>query len=383
MDINTFNQQSIKQFNTNKILKILRNNITISRSDIAKNSNLNKATVSTIIRDLIKEGLVFDLGPGDSNGGRKPHLLKFNPNKKYVIGIDIGVNNIQCIVMNLAFDEIWSKQIYPADHQLTSITIEIDNLLKSFFKSTDIKYSDIIKIGIAVPGTVSQKGEIIHAPNLNWKNIILENELSDIANQLPIEVYNEANAGALGERINYKNSNIEHLVYVSVGIGIGTGIIINSELYEGSYGLAGEFGHNVIKDGGRICHCGRKGCWQMYASEQSIYDEVEKRGITLKEKNIANILLLLENKNPEMLSLIRDISSHIIVGIKNIIRAINPELIIIGDKIKYLKTYLEIPQYIENTEIVFSNEDRSSTILGMVSVINERYLTNDRYLKDH
>lgn len=383
MDINTFNQQSIKQFNTNKILKILRNNITISRSDIAKHSNLNKATVSTIIHDLIKEDLVFDLGPGDSNGGRKPHLLKFNPNKKYVIGIDIGVNNIQCIIMNLAFDEIWSKQIYPVDHQLTSITIEIDNLLKSFFKSTDIKYSDIIKIGVAVPGTVSQKGEIIHAPNLNWKNIILENELSDIANQIPIEVYNEANAGALGERINYKNSNIEHLVYVSIGIGIGTGIIINGELYEGSYGLAGEFGHNVIKNGGKICHCGRKGCWEMYASEQSIYDEVEKRGITLKEKNIANILLLLENKNPEMLSLIRDISSHVIVGVKNIIRAINPGLIIIGDKIKYLKNYLEIPQYIENTKIVFSNEDRSSTILGMVSVINERYLTNDRYLKGH
>lgn len=383
MDINTFNQQSIKQFNTNKILKILQNNITISRSDIAKTSNLNKATVSSIIRDLIKEDLVFDLGPGDSNGGRKPNLLKFNPNKKYVIGIDIGVNNIHCIVMNLAFTEIWSKQIYPADHHLNSIKIEIDNLLKNFFKSTDVKYSDIIKIGVAVPGTISQKGEIIHAPNLNWKNIILENELSDIANQIPIEVYNEANAGALGEKINYKNSNIEHLVYVSIGIGIGTGIIINGKLYEGSYGLAGEFGHNVIKDGGKICHCGRKGCWQMYASEQSIYDEVDKRGINLKEKNITNILLLLENKNPEMLSLMRDISAHIIVGIKNIIRAINPELIIIGDKIKYLKTYLEIPQYIENTELLFSNEDRTSTILGVVSVINERYLYNDRYLKSN
>ncbi|MGO1922370.1 MAG: ROK family transcriptional regulator [Jeotgalicoccus sp.] len=378
MNQSIVNQQSIKQFNTNKILKLLTSTEMISRAQLAKETGLNKATVSKITDELLNENLIVDLGYGMSSGGRKPKMLKFNPDAKYITGIKIGGGDIYFTVMNLMLEDVFTQRI-EFDNNDTGVIAEL--LEKSFnyaLQKLEIDTRHIIEIAIAVPATVNIKGMIIHAPNIGWKNIDLSEEFKDVFKGIPINTFNEANAGALGALHHVESPENTNLVYVSAGIGIGTGIIIAGNLYRGKMGLAGEFGHNVIVENGRQCHCGRKGCWETYASEQAFYDSLERKGLKM-EKSIVNVLKELENNNSVALEAMKELSTHMNTGLENVARAMSPDYIIIGNKLRHFKDYLDIHDEIQGSKVLFVDKESHTTIEGMGFVIARKYLYRDRY----
>ena len=380
MNKSIVNQQSIKQFNTNKILKLLTSTEMISRAELAKQTGLNKATVSKITDELLNDNLIKDLGYGISSGGRKPKMLKFNPDAKYIVGIKIGGSDIYFTVMNMNLDDVFTRRI---EIEIASNdTGLIAELLRESFNYALQKFKidtkDIIEVALAVPATVDIKGKIIHAPNLGWKNIDLSVEFQDVFHGIPINTFNEANAGALGALNHISNSENTNLVYVSAGIGVGTGIIISGNLYRGKMGLAGEFGHNVIVENGRQCHCGRKGCWETYASEQAFYDSLQQKGLKM-ERNIKKVQEELEKQNPIVLEAINELSAYMNIGLENVARAMSPDFIIIGNKLRHLKDYLHIHDEIQGSKILFVDKESHTTIEGMGFVISRKYLYRDRY----
>lgn len=380
MNKSIVNQQSIKQFNTNKILKLLTSTEMISRAELAKQTGLNKATVSKITDELLNDNLIKDLGYGISSGGRKPKMLKFNPDAKYIVGIKIGGSDIYFTVMNMNLDDVFTRRI---EIEIASNdTGLIAELLRESFNYALQKFKidtkDIIEVALAVPATVDIKGKIIHAPNLGWKNIDLSVEFQDVFHGIPINTFNEANAGALGALNHISNSENTNLVYVSAGIGVGTGIIISGNLYRGKMGLAGEFGHNVIVENGRQCHCGRKGCWETYASEQAFYDSLHQKGLKM-ERNIKKVQEELEKQNPIVLEAINELSAYMNIGLENVARAMSPDFIIIGNKLRHLKDYLHIHDEIQGSKILFVDKESHTTIEGMGFVISRKYLYRDRY----
>lgn len=378
MTKSVMNQQSIKQFNTNKILKLITSTDTISRADLAKQTGLNKATVSKITDELLDDNLVEDLGYGTSSGGRKPKLLRFNPNAKYIVGVDIGVSNIDFVVMNMRLESVHSTRmkIENKDHQAVSDTLEAAYINAA--RTLKITAEQIIEIAIAVPGTVDNDGLVIHAPNLGWQDLDLSQTLGKTFEDIPIRVFNEANAGALGELNHTTNPENQNLIYVSAGIGIGTGIIISGNLYKGKMGKAGEFGHNTIVENGRECHCGRKGCWEMYASVQALYDSLDRKNLDM-DFNINNVLRELDSNNDKVTESINELSLYLNIGLGNVARAMNPDYIVIGNTLKYLKEYLDVDEEIQGSKVVFSKNDQHTTIEGMVSVITRKYLYQKRY----
>ena len=380
MNKSIVNQQSIKQFNTNKILKLLTSTEMISRAELAKQTGLNKATVSKITDELLNDNLIKDLGYGISSGGRKPKMLKFNPDAKYIVGIKIGGSDIYFTVMNMNLDDVFTRRI---EIEIASNdTGLIAELLRESFNYALQKFKidtkDIIEVALAVPATVDIKGKIIHAPNLGWKNIDLSVEFQDVFHGIPINTFNEANAGALGALNHISNSENTNLVYVSAGIGVGTGIIISGNLYRGKMGLAGEFGHNVIVENGRQCHCGRKGCWETYASEQAFYDSLHQKGLKM-ERNIKKVQEELEKQNPIVLEAINELSAYMNIGLENVALAMSPDFIIIGNKLRHLKDYLHIHDEIQGSKILFVDKESHTTIEGMGFVISRKYLYRDRY----
>ncbi|CAD2077639.1 N-acetylglucosamine repressor [Jeotgalicoccus aerolatus] len=378
MNKSIVNQQSIKQFNTNKILKLLTSTEMISRAELAKQTGLNKATVSKITDELLNENLIKDLGYGISSGGRKPKLLKFNPDAKYIVGIKIDGTDIYFTVMNMKLENVFTQRI-EINNNDTGIIAE---LLKESFnhavKKLGIEIKHIIEVAVAVPATVNIKGMILHAPNIGWKNIDLSEEFKDVFTDIPINTFNEANAGALGALHHITNPENTNLVYVSAGIGIGTGIIISGNLYRGKMGLAGEFGHNVIVENGRQCHCGRKGCWETYASEQAFYDSLERKGLKM-EKDIEKVFTELKNNNPIALEAMDELSSYMNIGLENVARAMSPDYIIIGNKLRHFKNYLNIYDEIQGSKVLFIDKESHTTIEGMGFVIARKYLYHDRY----
>lgn len=388
IDVNqTWNQHVVKKRNKSLVLDIIKKESPISRATIATQTGLTKGTVSSLVSDLIDDHLIYESGPGKSSGGRRPVMLLFNESAGYSIGIDIGVNYLLGILTdlngnitleqvttfnNLSYQEIEQNLFKTIDHLIASVP-------ESFY--------GIVGIGVGVPGTVNKNGEILLAPNLNWKNVDLKKVLEDKYNY-PIVIENEANAGAYGEKKFGAGKDFTNIVYVSAGIGIGVGLILNGSLYKGNNGFSGEFGHMTIEVNGIKCRCGNEGCWELYASEQTLINKATQLGITLPadgEFALNDLLTLTEQGNEDAIALFNQVGDYLGVGINNIINIFNPQQVIIGNRMATSQKWIEkslnkrLSQSLwfqqSDLQINFSELSTLSTALGVIAFSIENFLS--------
>ncbi|MCR1834816.1 ROK family transcriptional regulator [Oceanobacillus caeni] len=386
--LKTGDQNLVKQINKTIVFNTIKDKGPVSRAQISKDTGLNKATVSTMVSELLKESFVNEIGSGQSSGGRKPVMLYFNQHAGYSIGIDLGVNYILGILTNFNGDIIEKNMktlnTLEIDEIINQIFLSIESLMK---KAPESPYG-IIGIGIGVPGQVDQHERILFAPNLNWKNIDLKKIVEDRFS-IPTSIENEANAGATGEQLYGAGKDITNQIYVSIGIGIGTGIIINNRLYRGSSGISGEMGHFTIDTNGIKCSCGNRGCWELYASESALFKIAEKQDLASKNVEIDLDFLLTEAQkgNPKVLQLLNTLGENIGFGIINIINTFNPEVIIIGNRMAQFENWIMNPikrvleerlsfYHKSNTAIRFSILGNYSTALGANSFAITNFLSN-------
>ena len=150
------------------------------------------------------------------------------------------------------------------------------DMIKDLLADNGFSLIDLGGIGIGIPGTVDSKlGLIVSAVNIGCKNQDLIKEMSQYFN-VPIAVGNDANVAALGEQRFGAGKGHENVVMVTLGTGIGGGIIIDGKLYEGNGGAGGEVGHQIIEIDGEQCNCGRRGCWERYASATGLINQDRK-----------------------------------------------------------------------------------------------------------
>lgn len=388
--LQTGDQNLVKKINKSIVLNSIEKKAPISRAQISKDTGLNKATVSSMVSELIDESLVSEIGSGQSSGGRKPVMLYFNNHAGYSIGIDLGVNYILAILTDLSGNVVLelSETIYKTDvqHVKKKTTTLISTLIEKKPKSP----YGVIGIGIGVPGIVDNNGVILFAPNLKWRQISFKEEFEQIF-QIPVIVENEANAGAYGEQLYGAGKDITNLIYISVGIGIGTGIIINNELFTGSTGISGEMGHLTIEINGKKCPCGNRGCWELYASESALLNKAKGLFVFKNNKvpNIEQIIIEAKKGNNDVLRLLNSIGEYIGIGLANAINTFNPEIIIIGNRFAHLKNWITnpinrvlderlYPYYRETTNIYFSSLGSYSCAVGAASFSNSNFLSNNR-----
>ncbi len=317
----------IKKMNTSIVLEAVLKHAPLSRAGISETTGLNKATVSSLVQDLIDAHLVYEIGPGQSSGGRKPVLLLFNDKAGYAVGIDLGVNYIRGILTDLAGAVVADRylELGRAQQELPLERLQgcVDELLA---QAPDSPYG-IVGIGVGVPGIVDDQGTILFAPNMKLKQVALKRMLEERYG-LPVTIDNEANAGAQGEQKYGAGRGIRNQIYVSVGIGIGTGIILNKELFKGASGFSGELGHLSIQFDGKPCSCGNKGCWELYASENSLLEQAAVLGLDSLEQ----LLDAAEQGDERVRALFREIGSYLGVGVANIVNVFNPDVVIIGNR---------------------------------------------------
>ncbi|AYO29965.1 ROK family transcriptional regulator [Biomaibacter acetigenes] len=341
----TADQILVKQINKSLVLNYIRKKEHISRADIAKKTGLNRSTVSALVDELITEGLIVEKGIGTSKGGRKPVILAINKNGGSIIGVDLGVNYILTVLTDLLGKIIWEKRIPidPQDPPEKNIDLLINMIGKAKENAPDT-LKGILGIGIGVPGIVNyEKGLVLMAPNLKWENVNLKDIIEEKLN-IPVFIDNEANTGAIGEKWFGLGKKATNFVYVSAGIGVGTGIIINDELYRGSSGLAGEMGHMTIDMNGKPCSCDNTGCWEEYASEKALFkylrDQVSRytSDSDINRENIDTLTIFdivdaAKAGDDLAVSAFRLVGKHLGIGVAGIINTFNPDLVIIGNTI--------------------------------------------------
>src|SRR5690625_5243076 len=186
----TWNQHVVKEGNKALVLETIQNHSPISRASIANQTGLNKGTVSSLVTELIDEHLIYESGPGKSSGGRRPVMLLFNKIAGYSIGIDLGVNYILGLLTDLEGNICIENYIKIKDLSFDEIMEKLYEVIDSLIASAPSSPYGIIGIGIGVPGTVDNNGNILLAPNLKWKNIHLK-EILEEKYHIPIVIENE------------------------------------------------------------------------------------------------------------------------------------------------------------------------------------------------
>ncbi|GIP15793.1 xylose repressor [Paenibacillus montaniterrae] len=371
----------VKKMNSYIVLNSIRKHSPVSRAQISELTGLNKATVSSLVNELIESNLVLEIGPGASSGGRKPVLLLFNEKAGYAVGIDLGVNYIRGVLVDLN-GNIVSERYERLKQQrrelaFDTLTANIDQLIAQAPEST----YGIVGIGVGAPGIVDQSGTILFAPNMKWREVPLQQMLHE-RYQLPIIIDNEANAGAQGEQKYGAGKGIRNLIYLSVGYGIGSGMILDKELYKGTSGFSGELGHLSIAFDGKECTCGNLGCWELYASEKALLEEAE----TLGFDGLDELIAAAEQGNDEVHKLFQKIGHFLGIGIANIINTLNPDCVMIGNRMSRAAKWIlpSLEQTARKRALSFHSEDlqiRFAELQEHSAVRGAAYYAIDRFFE--
>lgn len=379
----------VKEINKSIVLDYIRHQSPISRARIAELAGLTKATVSSLVNELIGSRLVQEIGAGASSGGRKPMMLLFNGTAGYSIGVDLGVDYILVVLTDLSGRIVFERR---HAHANTSVERVIDALKAAIREAADQAPASaygIIGIGIGIPGISDGQGRVLFAPNLGWENVPLGPAIEE-AFGVPVVIDNEANAGAVGELQFGTGQAADNLVYLSIGSGIGTGIVLNKELYRGSSGFSGEFGHTSIELEGKPCRCGNRGCWELYASESALLEEARKQ-LEDRGLDVGRLIRLAEQGDEAAIRLFERWGFYLGIGIVNIMNGINPGLIVIGGKLAEAEQWLKAPLLaaVERRSmpypragmgLKFSGLGARSTVLGACSFAISKFFASTKVL---
>jgi predicted NBD/HSP70 family sugar kinase len=337
------NHEAIKNYNRNKILRLLSVKRQMTKQEIALQTNISIPTVANNIEALIEEGIVDEAGAAVSTGGRRAMMIRYLPDSRYSFGVDISPLRIRMVLSNLdgkfKIDESFP---YQKGKDLTQMIKEIARRGLIIQKNFSIPDSKILGTGFALPGTVNRKDQILEmAPNLGIKDVSFKPFKKIL--RFPFFLENEANAGALAEKA--RGNTDPDLVYLSITRGVGCGIMMNGKLHCGKNHRAGEFGHMSVNTCGEKCGCGRTGCWELYVSEQTLVDNVKKN---LSEKaaktiGLGNVIERIEQRDKAALNAFDEYLEYLATGVENIILGIDPGTVVIGGEISRLGDYLIKP----------------------------------------
>lgn len=272
--------KGLKQKNQSLILKLIATRPGLSRIDLAKISHLTKMTVSNIIADLIDRDIVVEeechLGRMQPSNGRIPTPLKLSPQAPKIIGILVKRGLYQVILGDLSgniIDKFIDKTPKLADgRQLLEIIFTGIDALKAR------NNCPLLAVGIASIGPLDAKNGILLDPPNFWgiQNLPIVQEITNYT-KLPSFLINDGNAGALSEKMYGIGKDIPNFLYVHLKYGIGSGLVLHEELYNGNSGQSGELGHSTINFVGPQCPCGNVGCLEMYANITNVRNYIQQQ----------------------------------------------------------------------------------------------------------
>lgn len=337
---------TIRNINRQIVLNYVREREPISRAEIAKETELQRSTVSAIVDSLVNEGFIQEIGMGESSGGRKPTLLQLRKDQPVAIGVDITPTTTSVALANLA-GEILEQQSFQTSSDSEETFRQIK---KRLLKIKPKLKSDSVEIGVSVPGLVDAASGIVpYVPYFQWKNWNLKRKIEN-AVELPVVIDNDANAIALAELwFGGLEHTVKNFVSVLVAEGIGTGIIFDGQIYRGNQGAAGEFGHMVVGRKNKVaCSCGSSHCWEAFASNKATLARFAD--LTNREpESIEEVFSLALEENAEALETVAETTRYLALGIVNLIVGLSPEVIVISGKIARIWSLIE-PQLFETVE---------------------------------
>jgi N-acetylglucosamine repressor len=375
--------QKTKQHNRDLVLKTIFARQPISRAEIARITSLTRATVSEIVNTFLAEGLVEEVGLGSSIGGKSPILLSLVADSRYLIGLNLGQDKFIGSVVNLLGELKETIEIPISD---TNGKQALDYVFQILDQLIAKNWKPIIGIGVATPGLVNtREGVVLNAVNLDWQDLPLAKLIKD-RYRLPVCVVNDSQANAIGEFVYGANHEPEgNLVVVNVRHGIGAGILINGQLFQGDGGSAGEIGHVMVQpEGGRLCRCGKHGCLETISSAKAVVQRARELAGDFPNSELAKdpakinlnaVVDAFQKNDPLALLVARDAARYIGFSLATLVGALNiQDIVLTGEMSRLGSTWLDqiresmleagLARMVQETRLEIGKLDFRGYILG-------------------
>ena len=306
----------------------------------------------------------------------------------YLIGIDVGGMSIKGGIVDSDNGKILVQYAIPTTTKYTkeySISEDIAKVIDYILNEANMKIDDIVGIGIGQPGSIdSERGVIRYSNNIALENVPVVDELHKKYN-LPIYISNDANCAALGEYVFGAGRGYKDIVFITLGTGVGSGIIIDGKLFEGRAGAGAEAGHMVIVVDGEKCNCGSRGCWETYASATALIRQTKAamelpenkdslmHQIAAEEGKVSGKTAFVAAKKGDKggQAVVDQYIRYIGVGLVNMANIFRPDAILIGGGISKEKEYLTNPlQKMMDTE-AFGGKFNPRVVVKTASLQND------------
>lgn len=333
-----------KERNIKRIVELVRTNGPISRVEISELLHIPQPTVTRAIEDLLKENIIREVGLGHSTGGRRPILLTFNPTCYYAVGVELGRTAVKIALTDLN-GEFLSFRIKETSRKerIQDIIQYVKDAVVEILEELRIDRSLLLGVGVGVPGPLHEDEEgFILPPDFYGETEIPLQSLLHESFDFPIIIDNDANVAALAEKWFGKGRGCQNFVYVFADVGIGSGIVVNGNLYRGLFGESGEIGHSTIDLFGDRCACGNYGCLETLVSMPRIEETIRRKVKLAPDSeralypkaadkiNFHDIEAALGKQSLIARQTFDEAARYLSVGIRNVIHFFAPELVILG-----------------------------------------------------
>lgn len=400
------NLSDVRLVNRAVIFRTIREAGGISRAALAKNTGLNPATITHIVRELIHQGLIEEAGNAESSGGRPSSILRIRTQAGYIISVQLDRLYIKAMITNLDLGEKIQEQVVtnsPQNPTDISLSVLLD-LIQTLISRSKLNPRQILGIGICAPGPVDyHHGVLLSPPNFpGWPDTPLK-QIIETRFNLPTFLDQDANACALAEKWFGATREFENFVYILGDGGLGGALYFAGDIQRGRNNIVGEIGHTTINLNGPTCPCGNIGCLELYASPHAVEEHI--RTLIAEGKN--SLLVNLVNGNLDLITFqaiihaaqqddplcrfaIREMGNALAVGVVNLINTLDPEAVVIGGQIALTENLISdillervhqrsLTRRAEPTPILYTILKQDAPIVGAFSLVMRQLFQNPSF----
>jgi predicted NBD/HSP70 family sugar kinase len=375
--------RSLRDHNRRRVIEALGERGVASRADLARATGLSRSTVSSVVADLQRAGLVSERSggePSEAGVGRPPVMIALDRSAGAVAGVDFGHSHVAVALADLSHTviaELWRE--LDVDHAAHDGLEAAADLFEQATHEAGIEPSSVLGVGMGVPGPIHLPNHPIGSTSIlpGWVGVDAGRELSDRLG-LPVKVENDANLGALAELVFGAGRGVNDFAYIKVSSGIGAGFVVGGRLHRGAGGTAGEIGHTGFNGSGRVCRCGNRGCLETTAAAGPIVAAVSAgRG---EPVTVPRVIELAEAGDALAQRVLADAGREIGVAVANLCNLLNPERVIVGGELSAAGDVLlapivqslrrhAIPTAASDVDVVSGQLGRRAEVMGAVAVV--------------
>ncbi|HEX4818318.1 MAG TPA: ROK family transcriptional regulator [Nonomuraea sp.] len=347
----------VRATNLAVVLRFVREHAPCSRADIAASTGLNKATVSSLVADLIDRRLVRETGLTENRVGRPATMLVLDGSPYAAIGVEINVDHVSAVATDLAGERLLTwRRSFSAGDSVNQGVAGVGAIVRRVVNRMAKEERQILGLAVAVPGLVDVQGTVRLAPSLGWRDADIGGDLAKALRDpgFPVQVDNDANLAALAEQRFGAHAGASDLVCLTGEIGVGAGIILDGRLRRGGLGHSGEIGHVQLDPDGPGCHCGRRGCLEAMAGIGAVLRRIPSPAEVQIE--VEEVVRLAEAGDPGTLSTLHTVGRHLGRGVSILANLLNPEVVVLGGYYVPLAPWLLPPVQDELSDRVIAAE---------------------------